>query len=385
MGYNFGLARISSNSNDLIGFVRYVIKGSPADQAGIKRGDLFLTIDGTQLTVSNYFMSLYTKLSYTVGFATETSSGVFALNGKTASMTAVIIQENPLHLDTVLNVNGLKVGYLVYNAFNGSYNQDIQTTYNLELNKVFGKFKSAGIQKLIMDLRYNPGGNVLTTAYLASMIYSTDTKKIFAKYQFNESLQSYYQEKYGDDYFNEYFENKIYKTSTTPEMPINSLGLNEVYVITTKRSASASELLINGLKDYMNVIQVGENTSGKYVGSFTIRDVDKDGKVNPNHKWAMQPITLKINNSRNMSDFVDGLTPAIQQTYVFHRLQPFGDPEEQLLKVCLGHIRGLKSATVSPVVRMKEFASPEELTPYKQLMYVDPDRFYIPQLQKINE
>ncbi|MFZ5430380.1 MAG: S41 family peptidase [Bacteroidota bacterium] len=384
MGYNFGLVYISANSSNILGYVRYVIKGSPADQAGIKRGDLFMTINGTQLTDKNYQELLFTQKTYTIGFATESGAGNFVLNGKTATMTAVELQENPIHMDTILNVNGLKVGYLVYNSFNGSYDKTINTSYNLELNKVFGKFKNQGIDKLIIDLRYNPGGGVLTAAYLASMIYSTDPAKIFAKYKFNQFLQNYYLDRYGESYFNEYFESKIAKTDKTPEQSINSLGLNEVYIITTGRSASASELLINSLKVYLNVIQVGEPTSGKYVGSFTIKDYDNAGNLNTTHKWAMQPITLKINNANNASDYVNGLQPTLQSQYVFYRLQPFGDPEEQLLKVCLDHIKGLKSAAVSPGVRLREYHIPEGISPDMNLMYVDPERFELPRLEEIS-
>src|SRR5690625_6656940 len=68
-----------------------------------------------------------------------------------------------------------------YNEFNYLYHQD--------LNDVFSQFKNLGIDEMILDLRYNPGGSVLTAALLASMLYSTDTEKRFIKYQFNEKHQ----------------------------------------------------------------------------------------------------------------------------------------------------------------------------------------------------
>src|SRR5690625_2567992 len=97
-------------------------------------------------------------------------------------MDAVIIHENPVFLAQTMEIpGGKKAGYLVYNEFNYLYHQD--------LNDVFSQFKNLGIDEMILDLRYNPGGSVLTAALLASMLYSTDTEKRFIKYQFNEKHQ----------------------------------------------------------------------------------------------------------------------------------------------------------------------------------------------------
>ena len=208
MGMDFKLYYLNESGDDLIGVIRYVLKDSPAEKAGLKRGDLFLTVNGQQLTVTNYMTLMFTLKSYILGLASFNGSN-FTVNGKTASMTAVMLQENPVYLDTVLNINNTRVGYLVYNAFTASYDSLIKSSYDIELNKVFGKFKSDGIQMMILDLRYNGGGVVRTTEYLASMIYSTDTQKIFSITHYNSLLQSYFQQKYGDEVFNDYFYGNI--------------------------------------------------------------------------------------------------------------------------------------------------------------------------------
>ncbi len=387
MGFNFGLGYINSKvDNKLFGVVRYVIKGSPADKAGIKRGDLFITVDGTQLTDANYQTLLYTKITYTLGLASFINSN-FVSNGRNLTMTAVTLQENPILLDTVLNINGIKVGYLVYNSFNGTYDKILKSSYDIELNKVFGKFKTAGIQKLILDLRYNGGGAISSTIYLASMIYSTDTKKIFARSQHNNNLNTFFKTNFGDDFFIDYFTNTIDATAEMPATPINSLGLKDLYVIATSRTASASELLINGLKPYLTIHQVGSSTDGKYVGSYTLKDYYSGsytfndyisnmnkGLVNTTHKWAMQPITLKIANSQGVSDFVNGLQPDISATEYANQFLPFADQNEAMLKPCLDDIRGTKSAGISSGQVFREVKTPDELSPYYHLMYYDPEK-----------
>jgi len=373
MGFEFGLAYLNQTDERVVGYVQYVLKGSPAAKAGMKRGDLFLTIDGQQLTASNYSDLLFSKLNYTMGLATYTGSSL-VLSGKSFTMTAVDLQENPILLDTILNVSGLKVGYLVYNGFNGSYDKTISSSYDIELNKVFLKFKNAGINKLILDLRYNGGGAITSTIYLASMIYSTDTKKVFSRLQHNNLVQAYLKQEYGDTYFNDYFTGKIDKTDDMPETPINSLGLTDLYVITTSRTASASELLINGLKPYLNLKQVGSSTTGKYVGSYTLKDYDNNGNLNASHKYALQPITLKIANSLGVSDFKNGLEPSISASEDIVRLKPFGSQDEEMLKACINDIKGTKSAVAFSGTRYRELGTLKGNSPFSQLMYYDSDK-----------
>jgi C-terminal processing protease CtpA/Prc len=254
-------------------------------------------------------------------------------------MTAIQMQENPIQLDTVLNVNNLKVGYLVYNGFNADF--------DIQLNDVFKRFKDAGIDKLVLDLRYNGGGSVQTAKYLASMIYGTATSKVFFKSQYNTGLQAEIVKEDGAASLSENFTDKILKTSTTAETPINTLNMTKLYVITSDNTASASELLINGLIPYMQVYNVGINTAGKYVASVTIKDWDANGVVNPNHKWAMQPIVVKIANSAGVSDFVDGLVPDYSLEEDIANLLPFGDQNEILLKAVLNNIKGLPQSAIA--------------------------------------
>jgi carboxyl-terminal processing protease len=362
-GYDFMLAQIGS-TNNLFGFVRYVLKGSPADLAGIKRGDIFIKLNDTQLTIANYQTLINTQTTYSLSFATITNN-IIAPNGRTVTLTPITLQENPILMDTVLTVNSAKVGYLVYNGFNSDF--------DLQLNDVFKYFKDQGVSSLILDLRYNGGRSVQTAIYLASMIYGTYTTKDFLKSQYNSVLQAYLISAYGASYLNDNFTDNISATSTTAQTPINTLNLPKLYVITSNNTASASESLINGLKPYITVKLVGTNTDGKYVASITLQDEDTTGKVNPNDPWALQPIVVKILNSLGVSDFVNGLTPDITAEEDIANLLPFGDPNETLLLAVLNDIQGLPQKGLplkSAVIGLKKFADSKTFKPFSKDMYI---------------
>jgi C-terminal processing protease CtpA/Prc len=345
MGYNYWFVRYGTDN--VLGYVRYVVKGSPADKAGVKRGDLFNKYNGQQLTTSNVnaFMSAE---SYTLSFATISNNTVVPIE-KTASLTAIEITEDPVFLDTVYTVNNQKIGYLVYNSF--------ISNYDTELNNVFLKFKNEGISKLIVDLRYNTGGSVQSAIYLASMIYGPQTGKTFLKQQFNELVQKEIETEVGTDYFNMNFAADIKDDNGKSVAAINSLNMTNVYIITGRHTASASESIINGLDPYMNVVTVGDSTYGKYVGSITIYDyIDNNQTKNPNHKWAMQPIVFKISNSLGVSDYVKGLAPKVRQEEDITNMSQLGDLNEPLLSTVVSMISGTsaKSARISSGSRFKE-------------------------------
>lgn len=364
MGMEYGLYKYS-NSDGVYGIVEYVIPDAPAEQAGIKRGDIFIAIDGQDLDIFNYRTLLFGRDAFEISFANIVDNTISA-NGISVSLTAVEVHENPIHYTEIIESEGRKIGYMVYNAF--------RSNYNIAMNDVFGEFKSAGIQDLILDFRYNGGGSILTSNYLSSMIYGTHTDDVYAVYQYNDKLDNYYRSNYGSDYFNTYFQDNIDQGGGLL-VPINTLNLSRVYVITTGGSASASEMVINGLNPFIDVYLVGEPTQGKYVGSFTIKDYDAQGIINPSHKWALQPITLKIANSVGTSDYVNGFAPDFPIEEDVYNMLPFGDENEPMLKAALNAINGVpvtKSFQPSPFVKI---ADSKDLRPHAKEMFVEGDFF----------
>ena len=363
MGYDFMLGRIGTSDN-LFGFVRYIYKGSPAAKAGMKRGNIFVKVNDQQLTVSNYQTLLFATLTYKLSFANIADHKVVP-NDRTVTMTAIEMQENPINLDTVFTVNNQKVGYLVYNGFNSDFDH--------QLNDVIKKFKDANIAQMILDLRYNGGGSVQTSVYLASMIYGTDVTKLFAKAQYNQEVQKSIVSEYGAQDLNDNFVNKIEANGNYQGAPINTLNLRKIYIIVSDNTASASELLINGLKPYMDVKVVGINTTGKSVGSITLTDE----KV-PSNKWAMQPIVVKYANSEGRSDFINGLTPDIVAEEDIANLLPFGDPNETLLKVVLDDIQGVAVTSMtlkSAQMGLRKVVDSHSFKRFAKDMYINPAKF----------
>ncbi|WPO79253.1 S41 family peptidase [Flavobacterium sp. KACC 22761] len=325
-GVDFKLTRVSSGSNDVVGYVRYIIPNSDASGKAIKRGDLFTSVNGTKLTVSNYQSLLIAPDTYTLDFA-DYNGSAFVLNGKSVTLTKTVLEENPILINKVIGSGGHKIGYLMYNGF--------YSDYDSKLNQAFGELKAQGVTDLVLDLRYNGGGSVRSSTRLASMITGQFDGKVFSKQQYNLKLMASLNT--ADlETLNQRFVNNIDGTA------LNSLNLSTVYILTTSNTASASELVINGLKPYINVIQIGETTIGKNVGSFTVYDSPTftKEKVNPNHKYAMQPLVFKITNAQDFGDYTSGLTPTYVQLEYINNYGVLGDPAEPLLNLAISKITG---------------------------------------------
>lgn len=331
-GVDFRLTRVAEGSNDVVGYVRYIIPNSDASSKAIKRGDFFTSVNGTKLTVSNYKSLLVDPDSYTLDFA-DYNGTTFVLNGKSVALTKTVLEENPILINKVINTGGHKIAYLMYNGFYAEYDS--------KLNQAFQGFKNEGATDLVLDLRYNGGGSVRTSTRLASMITGQFEGKIFSKRQYNFKQMAGMT---ADDLevLNERFVKDIDGT------PVNSLNLSTVYILTTSSTASASELIINGLKPYINVVQIGETTTGKNVGSVTLYDSPTFTKrnVNPNHKYAMQPLVFKISNASDFGDYTQGLVPTYVQLEYLRSYGVLGDTAEPLLNMAISKITGAAAKKV---------------------------------------
>ncbi|MBU0941399.1 MAG: peptidase S41 [Bacteroidetes bacterium] len=324
-GVEYGLVFKPGSTTDIFGYVRYILPNSDASTKDIKRGDLFYAVNGTQLTVTN-FSSLLALENSTLNLA-DYNSGAITPNGKTISLTKTVVAENPILVNKVLTVGSKKVGYLVYNGFFAEY--------DTQLNTAFGTLKAQGVTELVLDLRYNSGGSVLSATRLASMITGQYTGQVFAQQVWNSKINAFFEANNPEALKNK-FADKIGTTA------INSLGLSKIYILTSRSTASASELVINGLKPYMTVEQIGDVTVGKNVGSVTLYDSPTFGNENrnPNHRYAMQPIVLKIANSAGYGEYFNGLTPNYLLKENYGNLGVLGDASEPLLSTAVGKISG---------------------------------------------
>ena len=358
-GVDFGLYLKSSGSTEVFGWVRYIIPNSDASTKNIRRGDLFYAVNGTTLTTSNYLSLLFgSNLNYTLNLA-DFNNGDITPNAKSVNLTKTVLTENPILLNTVITSGSKKIGYLMYNGF--------YSNFDTQLNDAFGSLKSQSITDLVLDLRYNGGGSVQTATYLASMITGQFTGQIFAKQQWNSKIQAYYDANNPNSLKN-FFTDKIGTTA------INSLNLKKIYILTSKSSASASELVINGLKPHMEVIQIGDVTVGKNVGSVTLydsTDFNKTGR-SPNHRYAMQPIVLKIVNSQGYGDYFSGLAPNFELKESLSNLGVLGSTTEPLLSAAIAKINGVaKLKKQTPGIEFDYFQDSKSINGIQNQMYLE--------------
>src|SRR6056300_1310313 len=333
-GVEFGLAYACQDCNEIVGYVKYILEDSDASNKNIKRGDYFTGVNGITLTVGNYRNLLFgDELSYTLNMA-DSIDGNLVLNGINVELTnEENFETNPIQISKTIDTNAGKIGYLMYNQFVADKSP--------QLNEVFGNFKSEGIIDLVVDLRYNGGGSVANCIELASMITGQFNGEIFAKEKWNSKLTTYFEERYGAERLIERFVDVLSDGES-----INSLSLNRVFILTTSSSASASELLINSLSAYIDVVHIGEKTVGKNVGSITVYDyIDNDGNKNPDHTYAMQPIVLKIANKDDFAEYTDGLEPNTAIDEEIKNLGILGDPSEPLLATAISILSGTGKVT----------------------------------------
>lgn len=352
-GMEYGLIRYPDGSGDVFGYVRYVLPNTDAAAKGLQRGIIFNTVDGQQITDTN-FRELFEPTTYTIGIATFDGETITSTND-TVELTKAPYTENPVFIANTLTVENQPIGYLMYNAFTRDFDP--------QLNAAFGQFKADGITELIIDLRYNGGGSVSTATDLAGMITGQFQGQVF------------YTEAWNADRQDDYAEPGLFDGVLTTGEALNSLNLTRVYVITTARTASASELVINGLNPYIDVIQVGTSTTGKFQASFLLFDAPAPefsfNQANPNHTYAMLPLVFKTLNSNGVTDFTDGLSPDVELGENYANLGVLGDVREPLLEACLAEIFPGRSPNRAPVEILEIVGESKQNSPLHQLMIAE--------------
>lgn len=296
---DFGLNAFFFSDSDLR--VRLVEENSPAGQAGIKRGWKFVKVAGSTDIKSSNVDFLVDKIykSPTTDFTFEKPDG----STVNISLNSATYQENPVILDSIYTEGSRKAGYIVFNSFLG----DTTMVMN-QLTNIFNSFVSQNVTDVIVDLRYNGGGYVSVSEALADFLVKPSAGG-------NIMMTQQYNSNYSD--LNE----------VTMFRKRGSLNVNNIFFIVTDNTASASELLINNLKPYMNVKLVGpEATYGKPVGFFPI----------PVGEWYIFPVSFRSTNGQNQGNYFNGI--AVDQQVNDGLDKDWGDTRETALASVLSYI-----------------------------------------------
>ena len=316
----------SQSAPERVARVLYVLPGSPADKAGIKRGQWITEIDNVHLSTKNY-LGLVSGPATTLGISKLNYSNVDSIYWEPALLYNIsasrYLEDNPFYVDTLYQLQGHRIAYLMYNRFStGPNNTGNETQYNSQMRTIFQEFKKLQPTDFILDLRYNSGGYLNCAQVLASLLAPEEAMgKIFCKLEFNESQASNHNEVYLFD-----------KTLTGGA----SLGLPRLYIITSNLTASASESIINGLRPIMgddNIILIGSRTEGKNVASLSFKSP---------YDYTLHPIVATMFNGKGESDYSNGFTPniSVDELQSIAPLYPLGDVRETMLNTTLATILG---------------------------------------------
>jgi carboxyl-terminal processing protease len=327
IGGDFGLGAHFITDGDLR--VNYVEEESPAGKAGVHRGWRITKVDGsTNISTANA-----SALSDEIFNSSQTSFTFQKPDGTSVDITlnAGTYNQDAVFLDSVYTINSKKIGYLVFNSFLGD-----TTAINNRLQQVFSRFVNENVNDVIVDLRYNGGGYVSVQETLADYLApSAANHQLMMKQQYNDKYTQF-------------------NTSTNFSKK-GSLNLSRIFFIVSNNTASASELLINNLKPYMEEKLIGPTpTHGKPVGFFPI----------PVGDWYVFPVSFRSTNKNSEGNYFNGLPLNSQVADGLDR--DWGDIRETSLASTLKYITtGIFSAqTNAPVLNQAQIKSNSLLDKY---------------------
>lgn len=323
---------------------------SPAGRAGLRRSTYITQVDGTAITEANMnaaFKKLTTtETGKTIKITTATETDGKLKDDPEISITSAEYDDIPVWAHRVLEAEGgHKIGYLAYSGFNSNYDQ--------QLMEVFKQFRSEGVDELVLDLRYNGGGHVVSSLLLGSMIVGEAKKgQIYAKVTFNE-------ERSAKGETDEYRIGE--KLDEFPQIAQGvgadyALGLDRIYVLCTVDTASASELVVSGLRGLdVDVRLVGERTNGKNVGMEVVT------KTRDNYSYEFSPITFYIENAKGFKEYSNGFAPDVEVNELWDDVCDWGDPNDPLLAAALKWIETGEKPVVSATLDVRSAADERKM------------------------
>jgi carboxyl-terminal processing protease len=349
--YGFDLSFIEFQGK-FYGVILYVLYDSPAKNNGLSRGQLITKINGSELNLANYnnlYKSIIASSNLDLEIISYSAQSGFS-DSKEISLLQGYTFGQPINYKVIQEKN-TRVGYIEIAHFDVGQAQ-------LFL-QILQELKSKSITELILDLRYNGGGDISSATALSIIVApNIESNNLFIKFEANANGgnvdQSFLQALQSN-------ESKVSFDALRSAHPF----INRIYVLCGNRTASASELIINNLKPYMDVITIGEKTFGKDVAGFPIEDDRISGK----RGWVLYLSIYKLFNARHQGDYSKGINPVLaanelQEPEVF----PLGSTSEVLLSKALNAISGntskIKTATLRSLPLSTIYTDVDPLLPF---------------------
>lgn len=312
--------------------ITYVELNSPAAKAGLSRGAEIISVDGVDVgygsgsDVKTLIWGLYPKSNFeSHTFLVRDASGSHKIR-----LTSQVVKTTPVRNLRVINAGDERVGYFTFNTF-------ATVTAEAALKNAFEELSQKGINDLIIDLRYNGGGYLAISAQLGYMIAGAQSENYtFEKMVFNNK-HPYINPVTGKKIVARPFISKGVGFSVDYGQKLPTVSLNRVFILTSARTCSASEALINGLRGIdVKVILIGKTTCGKPYGFYS---TDNCG-------ITYSTIQLRGENAKGFGDYADGFSP--NNTFGYGVSVPgcnveddfshsLGDENEAMLKAALNY------------------------------------------------
>lgn len=283
--------------------IDHVYPASSADDANIKRGDVIVEINGAPITDLNYarwWTSLQTgEDNLTLKMYTR-NDDARTYEFFDCELPATNFERNPIAYGDLLTIDSdfpfdlgdKKIGYLSYLSFDWDFDEKMVEAISTLVEK--------GATDVILDLRSNGGGHVTSSVLLASMLLDESyvgPDKIYARLVHNPNNKIYDDEELT-------LQNRYTPKDSSASVDLPNLGLKKVWIICSEFSASASEMVIVGLRGLdVEVELVGNITEGKNCG------MEVTYKTHDGYKYEFAPITFMNQNGKGFSDYGEGITP----------------------------------------------------------------------------
>ena len=323
--------------------VAYTEPNTPASDNFLLRGARILEIDGVD--IDDNTQAGVDVLNAGLNPATLGESHDFTIQDPGGAIRVITMVSQEITIATVQNTDVIdtptgRVGYMTFNTFRAPSEAALIDAINT-LNE------GAGIDDLVLDLRYNGGGFGDIASQLGYMIAgpAQTAGRVFLLDQFNDKHPV--TDIFGRPIEPTPFYNETRGFSVPAGQALPTLNLSRVFVLTGPGTASASEVLMNGLRGVgVQVIQIGATTSGKPYGFYP----------QENCGTTYFSIQFRAVNELDYGDFTDGFSPAAVDDGEANVLgcqvaddfsQQLGNPAEDRLEVALAYQAG--QGCVAPV------------------------------------